>query len=318
MIVSHPHRVLVVDPIAPQAMAKLRAAYEVTAHMQPSPAELPGLLKAADAIVLRSGIELTADVIEAAEGLRVIARAGNGTDNIDLHAAAKAGIQVFNIPSVSSGSVAELALGLAFAVSRNIALADRQVREGVWDKAALAGMELAGKTMGVIGLGGIGSRLAQLAAGVGMHVIASVGCPNPERRAEYARNGIQLAETQQVLVSADVLTLACPLTDSTRNLIAAAELAAMKPTAYLVNVARGGVVDDDALYDALSRRIIAGAALDVHTVERSPTRLAELDNVVLTPHIGAMSLDTQTKIGEILTAGLALALSGHDAPNRIC
>jgi len=317
-LLEHLPRVLVVDPIAPAALAELRATYAVTVHLQPTPADLLHLLEAADAIVLRSGIALPAEMIEAARDLRVIARAGNGTDNIDLAAAKRAGIQVFNIPSVSSGAVAELALGLTFAVARQIALADRQVRDGVWDKPALAGPELTGKTMGIVGLGNIGSRLAQLATGVGMNVVATVAHPSRERRYKCARRGIQLADLSDVLAWSDVVTLACPLTDRTRHLIAAAQLATMKSTAYLVNVARGDVVDEDALYKALEQRVIAGAAADVHAVERATSPLAKLNNVVLTPHIGAMSTDAQDRIGELLTLGLARALSGRDAPTRIC
>ncbi|MEV5161953.1 hydroxyacid dehydrogenase [Streptomyces sp. NPDC053728] len=310
-------RVLVVDPLAPKALADLGALYDVTVHMQPPQDVLTKLLRDQHALVLRSGVKLPREVIEHAEQLKVIARAGNGTDNIDLLAAAEAGIQVFNIPSVSSGAVAELALGLAFSVMRNIALADRQIRAGVWKKSELAGVELSQKTMGIIGLGSIGSRLARLAQGVGMNVVASVGRLTEERRAECASAGITLAPTDQVLRQADVVTLACPLNDHTRRLVTRAELALMKPTAYLVNVSRGGVVDEEHLYEALVHRRIAGAAIDVLAVEREPSRLSELDNVVLTPHIGAMTFDSQDRIGQILLEGLRLALAGLDAPTRI-
>ncbi|MFD6083195.1 hydroxyacid dehydrogenase, partial [Streptomyces chartreusis] len=311
------HKVLVVDPIAPQALEGLRAAYDVCLHMQPSTSELVDLLQGMDAIVLRSGVKLPADVIDAATQLRVIARAGNGTDNIDLAAAERAKIQVFNIPSVSSGAVAELALGLTYAVTRHIALADRQIRSNLWKKSELAGIELADKTMGIVGLGGIGSRLAALARGVGMRVVGSVSHSTPERESEFARTGVRLMATEEVLRQADVVALTCPLNDHTRHLITSAELVTMKPGAYLVNVSRGGVVDEDDLYEALERRHIAGAAIDVLAAEREPSRLAELDNVVLTPHIGAMSVDSQNRIGAMLLDGLALGLAGQDAPTRI-
>ncbi|MFI6648802.1 NAD(P)-dependent oxidoreductase [Streptomyces sp. NPDC050529] len=311
------HKVLVVDPIAPQALEQLRERYDVTVCLQPSEAELVHLMPGMEAIVLRSGVELSAHVINGARQLKVIARAGNGTDNIDLTAARRAGIQVFNIPSVSSGSVAELALGLTYAVTRHIALADRQIRSNIWRKSELAGIELAGRTMGVIGLGNIGARLAALACGVGMQAVGSVGRPTQERESEFARTGITLMSTGEVLRNADVVALTCPLNDRTRNLITAADLAAMKSGAYLVNVSRGGVVNEDDLYDALTRRHIAGAAIDVLAIEREPSRLSELDNVVLTPHIGAMSVDSQTRIGSMLLDGLALSLTCQDAPTRI-
>ncbi|WP_406091160.1 NAD(P)-dependent oxidoreductase [Streptomyces sp. NBC_01013] len=311
------HKVLVVDPLAPRALEQLRARYDVTVRMQPSEAELVDLMPGMEAIVLRSGVELSAHVINGARQLKVIARAGNGTDNIDLTAARRAGIQVFNIPGVSSGSVAELALGLTYAVTRHIALADRQVRSNIWRKSELAGIELAGRTMGVVGLGSIGARLAALACGVGMKAVGSVDRPTPERKAEFARTGITLMSIGEVLRNADVVALTCPLNDRTHHLITAAELATMKPGAYLVNVSRGGVVNENDLYDALTRGHIAGAAIDVLATEREPSRLSELDNVVLTPHIGAMSVDSQTRIGAMLLDGLALGLTCQDAPTRI-
>ncbi|MFG3137022.1 NAD(P)-dependent oxidoreductase [Streptomyces sp. NPDC048211] len=311
------HKILVVDPIAPQALEQLRVTYDVTVRMQPSGAELLHLVPGMDAIVLRSGVELSAHVINGARQLKVIARAGNGTDNIDLTAARRAGIQVFNIPNVSSGSVAELALGLTYAVTRHIALADRQMRSNIWKKSELAGIELAGKTLGVVGLGDIGSRLAALACGVGMQVVGSVGRPTKERKTEFARMGITLMSSGEVLRNADVVALTCPLNDRTRHLITAAELAAMKSGAYLVNVSRAGVVNENDLYDALTRRHIAGAAIDVPAIEREPSRLSELDNVVLTPHIGAMSVDSQARIGAMLLDGLALSLTCQDAPTRV-
>ncbi|HWU10181.1 MAG TPA: hydroxyacid dehydrogenase [Streptomyces sp.] len=313
-----PARILVVDPIAPSALEQLRNNYDVTVRMQPPEHELGTLLKEADAIVLRSGVKLPGHLIAAASGLRVIARAGNGTDNIDLSAAREAGVQVFNIPSVSSSAVAELALGLAFAVARNIALADREVRGNIWRKAELAGSELSGKTMGIVGLGSIGTKLAALASGIGMRVVASVNRHSDDRQEQCRRLGIELQSTTDVLRQADVVVLACPLNDHTRQLIDAQALRHMKPTAYLVNVARGGVIDEGALHTALSDGTIAGAALDVLATERQPSRLADLNNVVLTPHIGAMTHDSQDRIGQLLLNGLQLALAGQDAPTRVC
>ncbi|MBW5420907.1 3-phosphoglycerate dehydrogenase [Streptomyces sp. BG9H] len=311
-------RVLVVDPLASDALEALRRVYDVTVQMQPAEDELAVLLRQTDAIVLRSGVKLPGHLIADAPDLKVIARAGNGTDNIDLAAARSAGVQVFNVPGVSSPAVAELALGLAFSVARHIAAADRQVRANVWRKADLVGSELCGKTMGVVGLGSIGSRVAELARGIGMSVIASARRRDDERREACRRSGIDLRSTEEVLAQADVVVLACPLNDHTRGLIDADALRLMKSTAFLVNVARGGVVDEDALRVALLEGVIAGAALDVHAAERAPSGLAGLDNVVLTPHIGAMTRDSQERIGQLLLEGIRLALSGRDAPTRVC
>ncbi|MEE1737000.1 NAD(P)-dependent oxidoreductase [Streptomyces sp. BE147] len=313
-----PYRVLLVDPIAPTALDALRARYDVTVRLRPAPADLPGLLHGQDAIVLRSGITLPGPVIASANQLRVIARAGNGIDNIDLPAARQAGIQVFNVPSVSSRAVAELAIGLLFAAARHVAAADRQVRAGVWNKAALAGTELTGKSIGIIGVGDIGGHVASLATGIGMNVLGSVASPTLERREEWAARGVQLTTTADLLVSADMVVVTCPLTDRTRSLLDARALATMKPHAYLVNVARAEIVDGHALYAALDERRIAGAALDVHTAETGTPALAGLDNVVLTPHIGAMTDDAQDRIGRALVEDLERALAGRDATTRIC
>ncbi|MFJ8301259.1 hydroxyacid dehydrogenase [Streptomyces sp. NPDC094447] len=311
-------RVLVVDPIAPSALDELRTHYDVTVRLRPESAELAHLLSDQDAIVLRSGIKLPGDIIATAPRLRVIARAGNGVDNIDLDAAREADVQVFNIPSVSSRAVAELAIGLLFSVARHLPLADRQVRAGSWRKASLAGTELNGKTLGVVGLGDIGSYIAAIGLGLGMNVIGSVGVRTAERTKQWAAAGVGLTTTAEVLATSDMVVVACPLTDFTRHLINAQALAAMQSHAYLVNVARAGVVDEPALYTALKERRLAGAALDVHTTESGTPALAELDNVVLTPHIGAMTHDAQDRIGRTLIDGLELALAGHDAPTRIC
>lgn len=311
-------RVLVVDPIAPAALEQLRASYQLTLRLQPAEVELTRLVCGMDAIVLRSGISLSAPVIAAGDRLKVIARAGTGTDNIDLGAARKAGIQVFNIPDVSGAAVAEFALGLIFAVTRRIALADRQLRQGLWKKAELAGTELGGKTIGIVGLGRIGSRLADLTRALGMGVVASVGNPDPRRRELATRRGIEMVSTADVLRRADVVALTCSLNHTSHHLIGAVELATMKRSAYLVNVSRGAVVDEDSLYAALAAGQIAGAAVDVFARERQQNRLADLDNVVLTPHIGAMSAESQERIGQLLVEGLRLGLAGLDTPTRIC
>jgi len=311
-------RVLVVDPIAPTALEQLRASYQLTLRLQPNEDELTKLVRGMDAIVLRSGISLSAPVIAAGDRLRVIARAGNGTDNIDLGAAREAGIQVFNIPDVSGGAVAEFALGLIFAVTRRIAFADRQLRQGFWKKAELVGTELSGKTIGIVGLGRIGSRLADLTRSLGMRVVASVDSPSPERRELATRRGIGMVSTAEVLRLADVVALTCSLTHTSHHLIGATELAMMKRSAYLVNVSRGSVVDEDALYTAIAAGQIAGAAVDVFARERQRNRLADFDNVVLTPHIGAMSADSQERIGQLLVEGLRLGLAGLDTSTRIC
>ncbi|MGW6917088.1 amino acid adenylation domain-containing protein [Kitasatospora sp. NPDC054939] len=309
-------RILVVDPVDAGALEELRRRHEVTVALRPPAGELLGLVRDKEVIVLRSGVRLTAPVIAAANRLKVIARAGSGIDNIDLDAARAAGATVFNIPAVSAPAVAELALGLMLTVARHIALADRQVRAGVWNKAALSGSELGGKTLGLVGFGRIGSRIAALGRALGMRVLVDVARATDERRHELDSLGYELASLDALLPTADVVCLAVPLTDRTHHLIDAAALSAMKPTGLLVNVSRGLVVDEDALYDALVQRRIAGAGLDVVAREGRPNRLHDLDNVVITPHIGAMSADSQARIGRILVDSVSAALAGREVPNQ--
>ncbi|MFJ8859850.1 hydroxyacid dehydrogenase [Streptomyces sp. NPDC102451] len=310
-------RVLVLDPLHQDAVAELGRDHEVVVRLRPAEDELAGLVTDVDAIVVRSGVRITARVVEQAKRLRVVARAGAGTDNIDLDACRAAGVQVFNIPGASAGAVAELALGLVLAVTRNIVRADRRIREGVWDKTGSAGPELADRTLGVVGAGRIGSRLAELGQAVGMRVVASVARPSAQRDQELRERGVTRLALPELLATADVVCLAVPLTEATRGLVGAAELAAMRPESYLVNVSRGGVVDEDALYGALRGGTIAGAALDVHAVEHGLPALAALDNVVLTPHIGATTTDAQLRVGRILVTELRQALAGTSAEGRV-
>ncbi|WP_063838220.1 amino acid adenylation domain-containing protein [Saccharothrix sp. ST-888] len=308
-------RILVVDPIHQGALEELQRRHDVTVALRPPAEELLRLVRDKEVVVLRSGVRLDAGVIAAANRLKVIARAGSGVDNIDLAAARAAGVTTFNIPAVSAPAVAELALGLMLTVGRHIALADRQVRQGIWNKSALSGAELAGKTLGLVGLGRIGSRIAALGRALGMRVLVDVDRATEERRRELELHGYELVALDQLLPAADVVCLAVPLTEQTHHLIDAAALAVMKPTSLLVNVSRGLVVDEDALYEALAGGGIAGAGLDVVAREGQPNRLSELDNVVITPHIGAMSADSQARIGRILVDSVNAALAGREVAN---
>lgn len=313
-----PARVLVVDPIHETAVEALRERFDVVLRPKPSEAELLRLAEDADAIVMRSGVKLTADVIGAAPRLRLIARAGVGVDNIDLDAARERGICAFNIPDVTSMSTAEFTFALLMAVARRVALADRQMRENVWAKAELYGLELNGKTLGIVGVGRIGARVAAIAHGFGMRALGAVSAPSPRRRRELARLGVRLAGLNEILEQSDVVSVHVPLTDSCRDLIAGPELRRMKRSAYLVDVSRGGVVNEDALYEAVRDGEIAGAAKDVFVAEGSRTRLAELDNVVLTPHIGSMTETAQERVARRLVEGIVNGLAGEPVRSRLC
>ena len=311
--------VLILDPLHEDAIERLSERFSVTVRLQPPPAELVTLVRDATVIVLRSGVRLPADVFAAAGRLKVVARAGAGVDNIDLTAARRHDVVVFNVPGGSAGAVAELAYGLLLAAMRQIALADRQVRNGVWDKAALAGAELSGKTLGIVGLGAIGSRISRIASGFSLRVLATVGRPSPSRAADLATGGVTLTDLRMLLHTSDVVCVAVPLSATTRGLIGRDELASMKSTAYLVNVSRGGVVDEDALLAALRAGDLAGAGLDVHASEGGGVHaFAHMDNVVLTPHIGAMSVDAQRAIGDVVADSIVAALAGDPVANRVC
>jgi len=290
-------RVLVADPISPEGLEILGAAsgVEVVVRDDIRPDDLLVEIGDYDAIIVRSKTKVTREVIGAAKRLRVIARGGVGLDNIDLAAAEEAGIKVINTPSASSISVAEHVLALCFALARHIPSAHASTAAGKWEKKALKGIELTGRTLGIVGLGRIGRELAARASGIGMMVI---GCDPFVGREEAGAFKVELTGLPRVLQDSDFVSLHVPLNLETRGMIGAAELGIMKPSAYLVNCARGGVVDEEALYNALKENKIAGAALDVFESEPPDgSPILGLENVVLTPHIAASTLDGQRRVG---------------------
>ena len=298
-------RILVASPIDPAALAELQSRHDVVAAFGAPEDELRRLAVDREAIVFRSGVSISSDVLEAATGLRLLVRAGSGLDNLDLDQVKRRGIDLRRVPGPGAQAVAELTFGLMISLARGIALGDRLLRQGHWAKTELIGYNLTAKTLGIVGLGSIGSRVAALGNAWGMHPIGCVDHPSPERTAEFAAKGIELTDLDHVLGAADFLTIHVPLGADTRGLIGAAELAKVKPGAFLVNVARGGVVDEAALFDALQPGgRIRGAGLDVHVNEGEGkiSPLAGLPNVVLTPHIGATTVDAQREIGQEVVA----------------
>ncbi|MUL43191.1 3-phosphoglycerate dehydrogenase [Streptomonospora sp. PA3] len=306
------------DPLDPAALAELSRTYDLVDRPGCSQPELQTLVQEAEVLVVRSGVQVTAEIIAAAPRLRVLARAGSGLDNIDLAAAADAGVTVFNVPGASAGAVAELGLGMLMGLMRQIPSADRGMRSGRWQKRALTGREVAGSAIGVVGLGRIGMRFAELALRLDARVRATVRRSAPERARELGEQGIDLVSLEELLAESDAVCLAVPLTAETRELVGGAELRLMGGSAYLVNVSRGGVVDERALFDALAAGTIAGAALDVHQREGGTTPLAQLENVVLTPHIGAMTHEAQQRIGRTVVDFIGRALDGRPIPTRLC
>ncbi len=253
---------------------------------------------------------------KAAE-LRLLLRAGSGLDNLDLDSVAEKGIRLQRFPGPGARAVAEMAFGLMLSLARQIPLTDRLLQQGHWMKNEATGYLLAGKTLGIVGCGNIGGMVGELGVAWGMHVLGCTESATAEDRAGLARRRIRLASFTEVLDQADFLSIHVPLKESTRHLIGSQELARMKPNAFLINLARGGVVDEDALFDSLAANgHLAGAALDVHRQEGEGkiSVLAGLPNVVLTPHIGATTVDTQREIGLQLVA-VVEQFAGEKAPH---
>lgn len=297
-------RILIASQIAPAALASLQERHDVRLAVGASEPDLAAAAADREVVVFRSGVSLGPDVLGAPD-LRLLVRAGSGLDNLDVATVRARSIELVRIPGPGAQAVAELTFGLFIALARGIVLADRSLREAHWVKSQLVGYNLRGKRLGIVGLGSIGSRVAALGTAWGMHPIGVVEHPSDERAATFADQGIDLADIDRVFAESDFLSLHVPLNERTRGMIGAAELAKIKPGAFLVNIARGGVVDEAALYDALQPGgTIRGAALDVHVAEgegkRSP--LADLPNVVLTPHIGAQTIDAQEEIGREVVA----------------
>ncbi|NIR86180.1 3-phosphoglycerate dehydrogenase [Candidatus Bathyarchaeota archaeon] len=286
-------RVLVCDPIHEAGIEKLRqAGFEVDVKLTISHDELREAVSNYDALVVRSRTKVTNEIIEAGKQLKVIGRAGVGLDNIDLEIAEKQGITVLNTPEAPAEAVAELTLGLMISLARKISLADRAIKGGEWIKKKLEGWELRGKTLGVVGLGNIGERVAKTAKAMGMKILITKRTPpKPELLRELEGEFIPLPE---LLQRSDVVTIHVPLTPQTHHMIGAKELQLMKDGAFLINTSRGAVVDGKALLEALRSGKLAGAALDVYETEPPrDQRLIGLPNVVCTCHIGAQTKEAQ-------------------------
>ncbi len=279
---------------------------------KPTKEEMIDLLQGVVAVIAGSE-PLTRRVLEAARDLKIIARTGIGTDNVDLEAARAQGIRVTTTPGLNSKAVADLAVGLVLALARRICSSDRSLRQGAWKQTA--GLDLEGKILGIVGLGSIGKQVARRAQAFDMRLVAY---DTVHDEGFAAAHGISFVGCDELLQMSDFVTLHLPLTPETRGLIGKRELRQMKPTAYLVNTARGGIVDERALYEALSQGWIAGAGLDVFAQEPpfgSP--LLELDNVVVTPHIGAWTDGAWAAMARQAATEVIRALKGEAALNPV-
>jgi D-3-phosphoglycerate dehydrogenase len=287
-------KVLVAEPLSEQGLELLRAEHEVDYRMGLARADFLACLAEFDALIVRSQMKVDAEAIAAGVQLKVVGRAGVGLDNIDVEAARRAGITVVNAPDSTTTAVAELTIGMMFALARRVAIGDASLRRGEWRRAELVGMELSGRTLGILGLGRIGLAVADRAGALGMTCIGN----DPFVAADVAEaHSVRVSGMDDLLAEADVVTLHVPLSGATRGMIGAEQLARMKPGALLINVARGGVVDEAALTTALHDGHLGGAAIDVF--EHEPpldSPLLQAPNTVLTPHLGASTAEAQAKV----------------------
>ena len=308
-------RILVSDRIASEGVERLKASADVDVKVGLKPAELKVILGAYDALVVRSETKVTRDVIEAGGKLQVIARAGIGVDNIDLEAATARGIAVVNAPTGNTVAAAEHTIALMLAMARNLPQAHLSMKEGQWERSAFMGIELRNKTLGIVGLGRVGSEVARRAQGLSMHLLAYDPFVSPD----YARLlRAELVSLEELLEQSDFVTVHTALTEDTRHLIGEAQLAGMKPGARLINVARGELVDEDALLNALNGGRLAGAALDVFLQEPpGDTPLVRHPKVIVTPHLGASTEEAQTEVAIEAADQVLAVLNGVPAQNTV-
>lgn len=291
-----PYKVLVSDNISAEGKVILEQAQGIEADIRAKvPAdELKRIIKDYHGLIVRSATKVTAEVIAAAPNLRVIGRAGTGVDNIDLDAASKKGIVVMNTPGGNTLSAAEHTISLLFSLARHIPQATASVKAGKWEKERFMGTEVQGQILGIIGLGSIGSVVAKLAEGLGMKVIGY----DPYLSAEAAaKRKVEMVTLDELFARSDFITVHTPLTSTTKGLINASAIEKMKKGVRLINCARGGIIEEKALYEAIIKGKVAGAALDVFEKEPPGTNpLFELEQVICTPHLGASTTEAQVKV----------------------
>ncbi|HUV61693.1 MAG TPA: phosphoglycerate dehydrogenase [Thermoplasmata archaeon] len=308
-------KILVADEISKSGIEMLGAeGYDVDVKTGLKEDELSSVIGGYDVLIVRSATKATRKVIESSR-LKVIGRAGIGVDNIDIAAATERGILVMNAPSGNVVSTAELTIGLVFALARRIAEADASTRKGEWRRKELKGTQVSGKTIGIVGLGRVGAEVAKRATALGTTVIAYDPLVSPEVGVKLH---VRLVSLDRLLQDSDFVSIHTPLTPQTKDIVGKAELAKMKKTAVLINCARGGVVNEDALFEALSQKTIAGAALDVFTKEPpKDSPLLTLSNIVLTPHLGATTREAQEDVGAEIAEQIIAYLKHNVIKNAI-
>lgn len=309
-------KILVSDKLAEEGLKILREGdvFEVDCKYELKPEELKAIIGQYDALIVRSGTQVTAEIIDAASRLKVVGRAGVGLDNVDLKAATKKGIIAMNTPGGNTTSTAEHAFSLIMALARNIPQAHGSMKAGKWERSKFQGVELYGKTLGVIGLGRIGSTVAKFAQGFGMTIKAYDPFLSPEMA---AKRGIVMSTFEDLIKNSDFITVHVPKTEETSGMIGAKEIAMMKRSVRLVNCARGGIMDEAAMVQALEEKRIAGVALDVYDEEppKPDLPIFKQDKCVLTPHLGASTAEAQINVAIEVAYAVKDALLGKGVRN---
>lgn len=302
--------VLICDQVAPILNEILQKnGLQINYEPEITPDQIKEKIANFDIIIVRSRTKITKEMIDRTTKCKIIARVGVGLDNIDVDAAKAKNIRVINAAEGAMNAVAELVLGLILSLAREIPRADREIRNGNWLKKDLMGTELSGKYLGIVGLGNIGKRLARLARGLNMNIIGFDVMPIPD---DFAREvGLIKADVDTLISSADFISFHVPLTEGTKHLVNSQRLSKMKKNVYLINTSRGEIIDEDALYDALKEKRIAGAALDVFEKEPATgNKLTTLPNVVCTPHVGAQTKEAQSLAANIIAEKIIMILRG--------
>lgn len=302
--------VLIAEELSPATLNELGDGFEIRNCDGANRTQLLNEIATANAILVRSATKVDAEAISAAPHLKIIARAGVGLDNVDIPAATAAGVLVVNAPTSNIVSAAELAVGLLLASARNIVPANLALKEGTWARSKFGGLELHSKTVGIIGMGKIGLLVAKRLAGFDMKFVAY------DPYVKHAPNdgpAIEMVDLDRLLEISDFITVHIPKTAETAGLIGAEALKKVKPTAHIINAARGGVLDEAALYEALVEGRVAGAGLDVYATEPcTDSPLFKLNQVVATPHLGASTEEAQEKAGIAVAQSVAAFFSGQD------
>ena len=302
--------VLICDQVNPTLNEILeKNGLQVTYEPEITPEQIAEKIGNFDVVVVRSRTKITRELIQKADKCKIIARVGVGLDNIDQNSAKEKGIRVINAVEGAMNAVAELVIGLMLSLAREIPRADREVRNGNWIKKELMGTELRGKYLGIVGLGNIGKRLGRLAKALNMNIIGFDVVPIDE---EFSKEvGLMKTDLDTLLASADYVSLHVPLLDSTKHMINSTKMESMKNTARIINTSRGGVIDEEALYDALKNGQLGGAALDVFEVEPATSnKLATLPNFISTPHMGAQTKEAQLLAANIIAEKIIQILRG--------